>query len=753
MNSARPFSQARSVASAPGVTVAKRSTGTSQLTSLAKAAGLMPSYINAEGKRTKSSPETLLAALRSLGVEVDGPNKADAALRALLREQASRALEPVNVVWLGKPAHALFRLKTDLQGQPKASGSVTVTVETEQGDEFTDKHALADARIVSKPQADGSKAHFAKLKLPRTPLGYHTLRTKAGSSEEEALLICAPEVSYQAGEDDEREGQEKSLGLFCPTYAIRSGENLGVGNLSDLRELAAWADKQGCDLISTLPLLSVFLDDSPIFEPGPYSPVSRLFWNELFLDPYLTAAFEKSKNAKKLAASAPFKKRIARLQADTDRVDHREAARLQRELLDALAQQHFSSGADKADAFQTFLAENPLAPEYARFRAVTEQRGESWRFWPKRMRDGKLRATDADPQIERRHLYAQFAMSDQLRGFKREMADRDGKLYLDLAIGVHPDGFDVWHDQQAFLLGSVVGAPPDPMFTQGQNWGFPPMHPNIIRERGYRGIIDALRSHMRYAHFLRLDHVMGFHRLYLIPEGMPATDGVYARYNDEELFAILSLESHRNKCRLIGENLGTVPKQVEKLMTKHKVGKLYVGIFQGTGDAKRALNPVPRDVAASLNTHDLPPFAKNFVGDDLEERIAAGVFNPDLEKGERDSRDRDRKAISAWLRSKKLYTGKGDADPTAAAINLYRFLAESDAELALVNIEDLWGETRWQNMPGTTVEYPNWQHKLAKTLDEIESDPSLGTLLRDLAKRRAGAVSDFTPRRRRSKKR
>jgi 4-alpha-glucanotransferase len=230
---------------------------------------------------------------------------------------------------------------------------------------------------------------------------------------------------------------------------------------------------------------------------------------------------------------------------------------------------------------------------------------------------------------------------------------------------------------------------------------------------------------------------MGFHRLFLIPEGLSASEGVYVKYHDEELFAILSLESHRHRCRLIGENLGTVPKQIERLMTKHRVGKLYVGQFQGTGKESQAMNPVPRDVAASLNTHDLPTFTLNFTGADLPERIDAGVYNPDLEPAERKNRERDRVAISAWLHDRG-FTETHETDPTAVGVALYSFLAESDAELALVNIEDLWGETHWQNIPGTTTEHPNWQHKLRYTLEQIERDPALADTLEDFAARRRG---------------
>jgi len=708
-----------------------------QLTALAKAAGLMPSYVDATGVRRKASEETLLAALCSLGVKCETTAGSGKALARLLRERASRRLEPITVAWTGRRSHALYRLPTTASGDPKATGKLTATLVTESREVHDAAHALAELAMTSRTLEDGSTAYFVKVPLPKLEMGYHKLRTKLGSREDESLVVCAPIRSYQAGEAEGMTGDLKSLGLFCPTYSIRSENNLGCGNLTDLRELAAWAGSRGCDLISTLPLLAVFLDDSPLHEPAPYSPVSRLFWNELFLDPFRTELFGECAEARRIAGSAAFQRTAAELRSRPDRVDYKASAALQNQLLDALAASFFEKKLDKSASFREHLQRNQLTERYARFRAVCAKRGESWRFWPERLRGGDLKAADGDRTVERRHLFAQFAMTQQMAGFSEEMAERRGRLYLDLAIGVHPDGFDVWHEPNLFMLGSVVGAPPDPMFTEGQNWGFPPMHPEAARETGYCSVINALRTHMQHAHFLRLDHVMGFHRLFLIPEGLPSSKGVYVRYRDDELFAILSLESHRHNCRLIGENLGTVPKAVEKLMTKHQVGKLYVGQFNGTGKKSKAMREVPRDVAASLNTHDLPTFAHNFRGDDIPERIDAGVFNPDLEVGERKNRERDREAITPWVVSRG-YADEPAPDAVEVGVALYRFLAESDAELALVNLEDLWGETHWQNIPGTTDEHANWQHKLRRTLNEIERDGRISALLEDFASRRRG---------------
>lgn len=703
----------------------------------------MTAYQSAmDHKPRHASTDTLLAALASLSFDITKPDQAATRLKALAHDQRQQRLEPVYVATANRKPAVTYTLPPSRSGSPKATGKLKLELHLDTGETHTQTVNLADCKLATRKLHDASTVHTAKLHIDRkAPMGYHTLHVTHASRTDSTLLIAAPTVSYQV--DDNPNGDPlKSLGLFCPTYAIRTDDNLGCGNLTNLNDLARWAHTLGCDLISTLPLLAAFNDDSPLHEPAPYSPVSRRFWNELFLDLSQAPNFQGAKQARRHIASAAFKRAQQKLIANTDRVDYRATANLQRPALDKLAAHFFDNNLDKSPEFRAYIKHNPLAKSYALFRAVCEQRETPWDQWPARLRNGNLRAADADTAVAQRHLYAQFATSQQLAAFSDDMAERGSRLYLDLAIGVHPQGFDVWNNQDAYMLGTSVGAPPDPMFTSGQSWGFPALNPNTVRAQGYTEVIDAIRTHTDHAHFLRLDHVMGFHRLFLIPPGLTASDGVYLRYREDELFAILSLESHRAQTRLIGENLGTVPDVVEKRMTKHKVGKLYVGEFEGRDNPKRAMTPVPRNVAASLNTHDLPTFIMHHTAKDIPQRIAAGVFNPDLADAEVANRLKAAASIEKWLHTKGATTSK-NPKPTAVAHALYQYLAESDAELALINIEDLWGETHWQNIPGTTIEHDNWQHKLAKTLDEIKRSPKLKATLKDLAQRRAGDKQTF----------
>ncbi|GJM19455.1 MAG: 4-alpha-glucanotransferase [Phycisphaeraceae bacterium] len=698
---------------------------------LARACSVQTTYQSGLTGKTEATDDSLLLTLRSLGVDVASPEGADRALAGVLDARRARRVEPVIVCWNGRNATAMLRLATTKGGSPKATGRVRTTLTLEDGDTLEAGAPAADLPRTTRRDPDGTTAHFATVEIApgwRLPEGYHTLSVEHAGETFESLVISAPRISYQ--------DPGRRLGLFCPTYAIRSDANAGVGNLTDLARIGAWASVRGAPILGTLPLLACFMEDSPLFTMSPYSPVTRLFFNEVYLDPAMQPELEGSPRAKKLLGSAKFARAAAGLRAERSLVDYRRSYDLLRPVLDELAETFFASGKASEYPFGAFLRDNPRAERYAAFRAVCERRGEAWTEWPGRLRTGTIRKSDADPRAYATHLWSQFAMTQSLNELNTSLGTRGGGLYLDLAVGAHPDGFDTWDEQGLFVTGASVGSPPDSVHTNGQDWGFPPMHPERARERGYSYFIDSLRAQMRIANVLRLDHVMAMHRLYTVPEGRPANEGVYVQYPEEELFAILSLESHRNKCRLFGENLGTVPAEIERAMTRHRVGKMHVGQFALRDDPKRAANPVAANCVASLNTHDVAPFAGHLAGSDIPERVKLGVFAKSMAADERAGRERVRKPVIAFLRAHGMLAKSGTPSAPELAMGIMRYLASSEAELVLVNIEDLWGETKMQNVPGTSTEHPNWRRKLRKTLRAIQRDDELAGAVEVLVERR-----------------
>lgn len=702
---------------------------------LAKACNIHTTYHSSLTGATNATDQALTLTLRAWGVDVSGPPDAARALRRLLADRAKRRLEPVVVAWTGSRPTALLRLPA-----ARSPGRARVEITTESGETLAHAVDLADLAPIKRRDPDGSTATFVRLPLTapgtRLAMGYHHLRVSHARAAFDSLLIVAPKVSYQT--------PARKLGVFAPTYALRSDTNLGVGNLSDLQRLGVWAADRGAPVLGTLPLLACFLDDSDLYQFSPYAPASRLFFNEVFLDPRRAPGFGSCEPARKMLASARFERAAAALRAQTDLVDYRASYGLVRPVLDALAESFFAAGGDRTPEFRAFLAESPQAKRYADFRAACERRGRPWPEWPARMRDGKLAKGDLSTSHARTHLYAQHALRAQLAELAESLETRGGGLYLDLAVGANADGYDAWANPGLFMPATSVGSPPDTTYTEGQDWGFPPMHPERARETGYAYYIDSLRAQMRVAGALRLDHVMALHRLFTIASGHGASEGVYVGYRVDEQFAILSLESHRNRCRVFGENLGTVPREIERAMSRHRVGKMWVGSWALPREPGAEMNKVEANCVASLNTHDMPPIVTFLEAGDVPTRVSLGVFRADMAEGERKGRERVRKPTAAFLRAHALIPKRGTPDPEAIGRGLNRYIASSGAELALVNIEDLWGERHLQNVPGTSDEHPNWRHKLAKTLDQIESDKDLGGFVEELAERRSEPALDVT---------
>ena len=257
------------------------------------------------------------------------------------------------------------------------------------------------------------------------------------------------------------------------------------------------------------------------------------------------------------------------------------------------------------------------------------------------------------------------------------------------------------------------------------------MHPRRIRTQGYHYLLSVLRAHLQYAKLLRIDHVMGLHRLFWIPMGSEAKDGVYVRYAAEELYAVLTIESRRHQARIVGEDLGTVPPEVGVAMDRHKVGRLYVVQYECRPNADWALPDAGANSVASLNTHDMPPFAAFWQDLDVADRRDLGLLNEEEVKGEQAHRERLRQALIEFLRRRGLLA-QTDAQLPDVLEACLAYLGSSAAEVVLVNLEDLLMEIFPQNTPGTVTQRVNWRRKTRLSLEQIREDPYVQKVLRRL---------------------
>lgn len=714
------------------------------LSELCELYGVQTGYRDTRGKWRESPVESIVAILRALGADLGdqravGDRQVSAAIRERKRELGRRLIEPVLVAWEGRsvltkvpPAEWLV---SGCHGRARGNRA-KLTLTLEDGTETSWECPIAAGESVSV------------RKLPRLPYGYHKLVVEYGTSLDEAAVISAPRRCWrpEAGEsrrpgegvaraagapgalagdwpdasvtDPLKALEGRPWGIFAPLYALRSERDWGAGDLAELRALRDWVGSRGGCVVSTLPLLAMFFNEP--FDPSPYRPVSRLFWNEFYLAVEQIPEWDRCTAARELWASADVQAELRALRAEP-LVDYRGVMGLKRRVLERMAEDFFSNpgpeGRDAATArrkaFERHLREHPLAQDYATFRAGRED-------WP---------SADSAAAAKRYHLYCQWQMEEQLGRF----SGGDGPdLFLDLPLGVHPDGFDAWRWPELFARGMSTGAPPDDFFAKGQDWALPPLHPERIREDGHQYFARCLRHHMRHAGYLRIDHIMSLHRLFWVPEGMEATDGVYVNYPTEDLYAVLCLESHRNRTVVVGEDLGTVSPGVRSTMRRHGVLRSWVLQTSLRPRAAQLIAPVPQGSVASLNTHDMFPFAGFLGGRDIEVRVQTGQL--DEQRAHRATAARtmliarlykwaERQAdTAAALGCEPVFAAStATEDPAHILRAVLAHLANSPARLTLVNLEDLELETHPQNVPGTVPStsgdhYGNWRRRLRKKM-------------------------------------
>lgn len=596
---------------------------------------------------------------------------------------------------------------------------------------------------------DGGWASIAQATPP--PPGYYRLQVDGAAGRQNCRLAVAPRrcwapAALQAG--------ARWWGYTVQLYALRSAHNCGIGDFGDLRRLIDLAAAQGAAFIGLNPLHAVFAD-----RPGqasPYSPSSRLALNPLYLDLQAVIAQTHCAQARTLWDDAAYQARLERLRA-TDFVDYEAVAAAKEEVL-ALVWRHVDGQdlwpAAGGRAFRAWLLEQtgPLAMhavyEALHAHLLQSQPGlRGWQDWPEPYRDPHGEAVqafrDAHAPAVRYRLWLQWLAGQQLADAQAH-ALRAGLgigLYRDLAVGVDPGGSETWLHQDLYPQDMCIGAPPDLLHPQGQDWGLAPPTPSGLRAAAYQPFIDTLRANMRSAGALRLDHVMVLMRLFWTgPDG-----GAYVRYPVEDLMGLLALESHRQRCLVVGEDLGTVPQQMSEAMREGCVLSYRPLMF--AHDAQAGFTPpadFPAQAFASFGTHDLPTLAGFWEGVDLalQDRFSpAGSVDLALAQAQRRL---VRVQLVEALQGAGLFTsdagGTSDADAqagTGLVAAVYGYLARTPCWLVGVQLEDVTLQPVQVNLPGTREDqFPNWRRKLGLTVRELATDPGLQAVVQALRERR-----------------
>jgi 4-alpha-glucanotransferase len=555
--------------------------------------------------------------------------------------------------------------------------------------------------------AEGESSDHA-IDWPRDlPPGVYRLQVSDAASTEDVPLISAPERAF-GGEFD------RCWLLAAQLYGVRSARNWGMGDFTDLANLIELADQLGADGVGLNPLHALF-DDRP-GDCSPYSPNSRLFLNALYIDVEKLPEFQPDAEASEA---------LARFRASDVVEDVGVAGLKWRALRRAYAAVKTGAKPARQQDFDTFRAERgTLLSRFACFEALRHKFGKPWWEWPQEWRQpddsrcAALRQGEDADEIE----FVEFVQwtADRQLGAAADRAKQLGLkvgLYLDVAVGVQADGFDAWNEQVAISRHLGVGAPPDPLNTAGQTWGLAGFNAAGLEQQSFAPYRDMLRASMRHAGAIRLDHVLGLKRLYLVPQGFSARDGVYVQMPFEALLAVTAQESVANRCVVIGEDLGTVPEGFRDQIADWGIWSYLVMMFErDDAGSFRNIDHYLTNALVTFNTHDLSTYAGWRSFGDLKLKRSLGI-----DPGESD----DARWHALAMLDEVLRHHAIDRNDLYSVAN---FLARTKSRLLAVSLEDLLGVVDQPNIPGTINEHPNWRRRLPVRIEEMTSTVDVAAL-------------------------
>ncbi len=723
---------------------------------LAARYGIASEYYDAGGALHRVPEETLRQLLWAMGTAADGDDDIEREIRQMEEREWRRRLPPVIIAWEGDDG---LRLPVTA---PESEGPLSWRLAEESG-RVSEGAVEPAAAARDRRDIDGQTWVRADATLPLpAETGYHRIRLYAAAREPvaESLLVFAPARCHRPAE---LEGEQRQWGLTAQLYGLRSQRNWGIGDFTDLMRLVELAADEGAAFVGLNPLHSPLAWDNE--SASPYDPSSRMFLNALYLDVEAIPEFSEAEAARERLADETFQAALRSLRA-TDLVDYAAVAEAKLGVLSPLFEEfcrrHRDRGTARARDFDAFRKRRGEALyRYAAFQVLYEhwrERGAwGWPAWPAEFHDSGSDAVaeflaDRKDRLEF-FMYLQWNADAQLRA-TAERAQELGMpvgIYADLALSSKRGGADTWIDRDVFISDAKLGAPPDSFNQAGQDWGLPPWNPTRLREAGYRPFIAMLRANMQIGGALRIDHVMALMRCFLIPAGSTATEGAYVAWPFDELRAILALESVRNRCLVIGEDLGTVPDEVREGL--NEIGVLGYRVLYFEKDAEGAYKPpdaFDRDVLSVISTHDLPTLVGFWQGADIEWRSSHDLY-PGVEAREQQvvSRAEDRARLVMALEKQGLLPEDADAQLPAGTemtpalrVAFHRYLARSASSLVGVQVEDLLGEREQANLPGTTDEHPNWRRRLPLQVEAWQAEPQVGELLAAVREERPTAGAD-----------
>ncbi|MFT4926470.1 MAG: 4-alpha-glucanotransferase [Phenylobacterium sp.] len=721
------------------------------LNQLADLVGIQSGYTDAAGQAVVTSERSRDAILTAMGYSLGDDEQTQNDIIRLRDSEWLQVLPPVMIIKAEQPDYGVL-LTIKVAAEQNHNRQLKWQITTEDGQQLTGDTTLSALAAVDHKTIGDSVYTRYRLAIERLAEGYHQLTVTVAGISHECRLIVAPQTCY--GPQDAADF--KMWGLAAQLYSLKKPGGWGIGDYGDLTNLIDKAAAQGASVIGLNPLHPLY-PGNPAHR-SPYSPTSRCFLNTLYIDVSSVPGFAECKPAQKTVNSEEFKAKLAVLN-QAELIDYVATAGCKYPVLEMLYEHfhrnHMKKDTELGQEYNDFKLEmGDDLYTFATFDALYEHfrkkdfNAYSWTNWPERYQDP---ASDDVVKFQARHkrridyfMFLQW-VADRQVGAAAQRAEQNKMaigLYLDLAVGCDGGGAEVWADKQAYVAGAAVGAPPDQLNSMGQNWGLTPINPVALKAKGYQPLISALRSNMRYAGALRIDHVFGLMRQYWVGPGLEATEGAFVTFPLDDILRIIALESRRNSCVVVGEDLGTTPDGFGEIMAKSGLLSYRVLYFERwqTGLFQRPEN-YPEQSMVTVSTHDMPTLVGWWTGKDLDWREQLNLYpRVEMAQQERDNRVTSREMLlDALVDAKVLAPGdQPNTSPPQANIELTKavqaFLARSPGRIQLIPMEDAIGLQEQVNIPGTIDEHPNWLQRLPHTVDEYWENEQLNDLL-DVMKR------------------
>jgi len=706
------------------------------LDTLCASCGIVLHYYDIGGQRHEPSIEVKRSLLAALQYPVNG----DEDIRHNLEKVESRNWgRMVAAVLVHRQSDVPIRVTLTLT-PAQIEEAISWELCEESGQLHQGSWEIDAGEAIGESAINGARLLQFEVILPDiTGIGYHQLTVKSDDNAgAQATLIIVPETCYQP---PELADGSKIWGISLQLFALRSKRNWGIGDFTDLHSVVEILAPLGINVLGLNPLHALF---SQLPEnASPYSPSSRDFLNPIYLDIEAIHEFKHSQEAKYFVKNNEFQAGLQALRV-LELINYSKVWDVKLQVLETLyktfKQRHQDADSARIKAFRQFQKSGGRDLfRFALFEALQaffhrqDADIDRWQEWPEAYRDPES-ATVKRWAVEHRdeiefHQYLQWNAEQQLSAI-HEKCKRHGMcigIYRDLAVGNAKSSAQCWAEQADYALDMGIGAPPDDFNSNGQNWGLPPLRPQALVDQAYRPFINTLRANMRYAGALRIDHIMGLMRLFWVPPDCSPETGTYVSYPFTDMLGILALESQRNHCLIIGEDLGTVPDEVRHALETNKILSYRILYFEKDWHHGTIKPPeeYPHYALCTSGSHDLPTMRGFWQGADLELRERLNLYQSgDFIDQQQQIRQQDRLEILAALTREDLITSEETDETTAGkelsselAVSIQRYLARSQSMLLMVQLEDLLLQSNQVNVPGTINEYPNWRGKLSTTLE------------------------------------